>query len=98
MRHFTRSWYCEWKTVLEKLSHTFPERKVVPEVGCSSPEINLSIVDFPIPFGPTTEIFSPRSQCKHEIKVKENGLSKKRRKEAHIFNINIDFKEYKLSS
>jgi hypothetical protein len=30
------------------------ERKTVPELGCSSPAINLSIVDLPIPFGPTT--------------------------------------------
>jgi hypothetical protein len=31
------------------------ERKTVPEVGCGSPEINLSIVDLPMPFEPTTE-------------------------------------------
>jgi hypothetical protein len=30
------------------------ERKTVPEVGCRSPEINLSIVDLPMPFEPTT--------------------------------------------
>jgi hypothetical protein len=34
---------------------TLAERKTVPELGCSSPAINLSIVDLPIPFGPTTE-------------------------------------------
>lgn len=33
---------------------TFADRKTVPELGCSSPAINLSIVDFPIPLGPTT--------------------------------------------
>lgn len=33
---------------------TFAERKTVPELGCNSPAINFSIVDFPMPFGPTT--------------------------------------------
>lgn len=33
---------------------TLAERKTVPELGWSSPAINLSIVDLPIPFGPTT--------------------------------------------
>lgn len=38
----------------EVFCHTLAERKTVPELGCRSPEISLSIVDLPIPFGPTT--------------------------------------------
>lgn len=34
--------------------NTLAERKTVPEVGWSSPAINLSMVDLPMPFGPTT--------------------------------------------
>ena len=37
-----------------KMSYTLAERKTVPEVGCRSPAISLSIVDLPMPFGPTT--------------------------------------------
>lgn len=38
----------------EAFCHTLAERKTVPELGCSSPEISLRIVDLPIPFAPTT--------------------------------------------
>ena len=37
---------------------TLGERNTVPEVGCRSPDINFSIVDLPMPLGPTTEIVS----------------------------------------
>lgn len=36
------------------MQDTLAERKTVPEIGCSSPAISLSIVDLPMPFGPTT--------------------------------------------
>lgn len=34
---------------------TLAERKTLPEIGSSSPEISFNNVDFPMPFGPTTE-------------------------------------------
>ncbi|XLS69835.1 hypothetical protein HN51_026700, partial [Arachis hypogaea] len=40
--------------VLADLVVTLADRKTVTELGFSSPAINSSIVDLPIPFGPTT--------------------------------------------
>jgi len=39
---------------------TLGDRNTVPEVGCRSPDISFSIVDLPMPLGPTTEITSQR--------------------------------------
>lgn len=47
-----------------KKASTLAERKTVPELGCSSPAISLSMVDFPMPFGPTTEV-----QLSREMKL-----------------------------
>lgn len=40
-------------SVFEK-NNTLAERKTVPELGWSSPAISLSMVDLPMPLGPTT--------------------------------------------
>ena len=50
--------------------YTLAERKTVPELGCSSPAIKLSIVDLPIPLGPTTaEKHLKMNQNKDIVKI-----------------------------
>lgn len=48
-----------------EVKDTLAERKTVPELGWSSPAINLRIVDFPMPFGPTT------GESNNSIKIME---------------------------
>lgn len=44
------------------MQDTLAERKTVPELGCSSPAISLSMVDLPMPFGPTTAYYEIQVQ------------------------------------
>lgn len=58
--------------MLRRTNNTLAERKTVPEVGWSSPEINFRIVDLPIPLGPTTvtDVYTEFSQ---RIKIIERN-------------------------
>jgi hypothetical protein len=56
-----------------KTYSTLADLNTVPEVASSSPDINFSKVDFPIPFGPTTVKRNnlSSSEIEHIAKSKE---------------------------
>lgn len=62
---------------LSKMQGTLAERKTVPELGCRSPAISLSMVDLPMPFGPTTAYYDIQISDEY----KESPPQKQKRKD-----------------
>ena len=63
-----------------------PSTATDPRVGCSTPAISLSSVDFPLPFGPITPTFSPCSMRTSRPAMTVARLTLRARKRSAFIN------------
>ncbi len=52
-----------------------PSNKILPEVGCSKPEIIYSVVDLPQPDGPNNPVSAPSFYRQIDV-IDRHGLTK----------------------